>query len=145
MPTSQEDVRDLAWRLFFEITGLPYTDTPFSGATAGKYLQGDGTWGTISVPSVPYGGVWSTQGSNFNAAAGNGYIITANSVTATLPGSPADKDIVGPFVNKNGVTGFVVARNGKKIMNLSEDMTVDVGNFSFGLIYYATDGDWRLF
>lgn len=121
---------------------LVVDQTPTTGGV--YYLDANGTAvkaGPISVTAL----TWSEKGAGFTAAADNAYRITANSVTATLPASPADNDLIGPFIpNASSVTGFVVARNGKTIMGLSEDMTVDVTNFTFSLVYSASAGDWRL-
>ena len=65
-------------------------------------------------------------------------------VTVTLPASPANFDKVY-FVDLKGTfdtNRLVVARNGKTIMGLAEDMEVTSKNTSFGLIYY--NGDWRV-
>lgn len=86
---------------------------------------------------------WTSNASSFTAASNNGYLITGDSVVVTLPASPADNDYVD-IASGDYVTGCSVARNGKTIMGLSENMTVDASNFSFRLVYQSSTGDWRL-
>lgn len=85
----------------------------------------------------------SAQGSNFNAVSKTSYWLTANSITVTLPASPSNGDWVD-LANAASISGCTVARNGKTIMGLSADMSIDTENFSFVLEYYATTGDWRI-
>ena len=75
------------------------------------------------------------------------YILVDTSggqVTVTLPSNPANFDKVY-FVDLKGTfdsNKLTVARNGKTIMGLAEDMDVTSKNAAFGLIYY--NGDWRV-
>lgn len=71
------------------------------------------------------------------------YRVTANCI-ATLPSAPTDGSWV-KFINKTGVNNFTVARNGKTIEGLSADLTVNVNNKGFWLIYSATTNDWWIF
>lgn len=70
------------------------------------------------------------------------YILTA-SLTLTLPASPAVGDYVG-VSNQSGGVACIIARNGQKIMNLAEDMTIDVVNAGFLLYYTGTTRGWAL-
>jgi len=71
---------------------------------------------------------------------------SSNVITLTLPASPSDDDYVkihdfGSSFNTNNLT---VAKNGKTIMGVNEDMVVDLDNISFSLVYESTTGDWRI-
>lgn len=72
------------------------------------------------------------------------YFITVGGQTVYLPAAPALGNeltitIVGSFVNT------VVDRNGKLIMGLAENMTIDKPNTSVTLIYTSDSYGWRLF
>lgn len=71
------------------------------------------------------------------------YRVTANCI-ATLPAAPTDGSWV-KFINKTGTNNFTVARNGKTIEGLSADLTVNVNNKGFWMIYSATANDWWIF
>jgi len=90
--------------------------------------------------------------SNFNAVAGNRYGINTSSsiVTATLPASPLLGDAIF-FVDMGGVystNNLIIARNGKTIMDIAENLIVDTDNDiiigqSFGLCWNGTT--WRIY
>ena len=86
---------------------------------------------------------WSAQATSFTATAGLQYFITGNNVTVTLPSAPADGATV-TIASGAAVTGCQVARNGKNIMTLAEDLTIDTAEFSFRLVYRSATNDWRL-
>lgn len=87
---------------------------------------------------------WIATATSATATANQFYLITGNSVTLTLPASPADNDFVEMAQGVTSVTGFSVARNGKTIMGSAADLTVDVSNFAFRLTYVSATGDWRI-
>jgi hypothetical protein len=78
---------------------------------------------------------------NFTASPLKRYRITTGSVTVTLPASPQDGDWVELMVH---VAGVVVNRNGKTIMGLAENMTIDVAPLWVRLVYMSASGDWRI-
>ena len=86
-----------------------------------------GTNGTVlSWVAQSGGGIsWSDKTANFNASAGNGYLVdtTSGAVTATLPASPSVGDAVQLVDSASKFTTYAltVARNGNKIMGLSEE------------------------
>lgn len=73
--------------------------------------------------------------------------VTGGSVTLTLPSAPVigDQPInimhIGGNVANSPIT---VARNGKLIMGLAEDMLVTTANSSFGLAYASEARGWRI-
>lgn len=95
--------------------------------------------GSITVGGTAY----SAQATSFTAAVNTAYWITGNSVTVTLPASPADNDYV-EIANGATVTGCVIGRNAKNIMGLAENLTIDQTNFSLRLVYRSATTDWRL-
>ncbi len=111
---------------------------------AGTGITISGATGAVTINST--GGAFPTftiEAAPFNAASNTAYWITGNGVTVTLPGSPADGDWVC-VVDGATVTTCVIARNGKTIMGLSSDMTIDTVHFQIVLIYRSATGDWRL-
>jgi hypothetical protein len=70
------------------------------------------------------------------------YVFTAN-LTLTLPASPTIGDRVG-IANRSDVLTCVIARNGSNIAGLAEDMTVDVLNIGFELVYTDATQGWVL-
>lgn len=104
------------------------------------------TWVTAPTTYMTWAGVKTT---NFNAVVQNIYCVdtqTTGAVTMTLPASPADGDRVQFLDCKSyfATVNFTVARNGKTIMGLAADMTVNVSNASSTLVYVSANGDWRM-
>ena len=77
----------------------------------------------IGVAGLPP--VTVTASTSISAAAGNHYVLTAaTTATVTLPASPTISDTVWITV-ANGLTTNVVARNGKNIQGIAEDLTLN--------------------
>lgn len=73
--------------------------------------------------------------------------VSGGAVTLTLPVAPAigDQPINIMHVDGDiGVNAITIARNGKPIMELAENMTVDVPNASFGLAFCNDTLGWRV-
>lgn len=68
--------------------------------------------------------------------------VTTNSQTITLPTNPVAGNEVEIIVGN--YTGVIIARNGKNIMNLDEDMTIDVAYAPVRLIYVDSTRGWVL-
>lgn len=98
-----------------------------SGAGGGASVLFDGT---------------SSINTNTTATTKYFYILTAT-LTITLPATPSIGDYIG-VSNQSGGVDCVVARNGEKIMNLAENMTIDVVNAGFLLYYTGTTRGWAL-
>jgi hypothetical protein len=77
---------------------------------------------------------------NTAAAVNTRYVLTA-SLTLTLPAAPAVGDEV-QISNLSGTTTCVVARNGNKIQNLAEDLTIDSLNATITLVYTGATLGW---
>lgn len=92
---------------------------------------------------------WRLMGGNesINIISGNTtavpsatYVITAT-LTLTLPASPLAGDRVS-VVNRSGTTTPVIARNGKNIMGLAEDMTLDSDVATIRLVFTDAPRGW---
>jgi len=82
------------------------------------------------------------SGTTQTATINNRYVLTnAAATTVTLPASPTAGDTLY-IVVANGLATNVVARNGNKIMSLSEDLTLDVNYYSLGLMYVNSTLGW---
>jgi hypothetical protein len=97
------------------------------------------------VDMVAYGAVGggaSLQVISGNTAAVSGclYVMTA-SLTLTLPATPAVGDTVR-VSNLSGTTTCVVGRNGNKIQNVAEDLTIDSLNAAITLTYANATLGW---
>jgi hypothetical protein len=68
------------------------------------------------------------------------YVLTA-SLTLTLPASPAVGDTV-KVSNLSGTITCVVGRNGNKIQNVAEDLTIDSLNAAITLTYASASLGW---
>lgn len=92
---------------------------------------------------------WTTKSGDFSAAATTGYSVDTSSaaVTATLPASPSAGDYVqfNDMAGTWGSNNLILARNGNKIMTLSEDMTVAISNMGFGIVYTGATNGWRIY
>jgi hypothetical protein len=62
-------------------------------------------------------------------------------LTLTLPESPQSGDIIG-VSNRSGTTDSIIDRNGENIMSLAENLTIDIENAGFTLIYADATRGW---
>ena len=67
----------------------------------------------------------------------------SGAVTWRLPATPTAGQSVAVTAG-NGLSSNIVARNGEKIMGLSEDMTIDNANATVALRYINSTLGWRL-
>jgi len=94
------------------------------------------------------GNPWTTTAINLLVAANDRVFVNTASaaVTITLPISPLSGDqvrlldLAGTF-NTNNLT---IARNGLKIMGLTENLVVSTQNASIGLVYTGATYGWKL-
>ena len=120
-----------------------YTIT-FTDATTTTFTVVNGTNGTNGA-SGAIG--WVTKTANYTAAASDAIRAntTGGAFTLTLPAAPADNDFVyfKDYAGTFGTNKLTIARNGKNIMGLAQDMDVTTSNFSGGLTFISTTNDWR--
>ncbi len=102
----------------------------------GRYLTTTGTVATVT----------RTVSSSTAVAANDRIICTAGGFTLTLPGSPMVDDSI-QIVDATGVFGssnVTVARNGNKIQNLSEDLTLNINNTAITLVWTGSTYGWLI-
>lgn len=117
-----------------------------AGAQVGQVLMWNGNqWapGTVSGGGGGGGGAtpFMVQTSNFLAASNYRYYLKANNITMTLPANPSDGDWVEVI---GSATGCTIARNGRNIMGLAENMELDTSYYAIKLVFIAADNDWRI-
>jgi hypothetical protein len=115
--------------------------------TAGSGLSVTNATGSITIAASGGGlpAVTVTASTAITAAANFHYVLTsATAATVTLPASPTISDTIYVTV-ANGLLTNVVARNGKNIQGLAEDMTLNSAYASAQLRFTndATEG-WVL-
>ena len=126
-------------------TGTPYRfrDAHFSGTVNANAFSGDGS----GLTGVGGGITYSVKTANYTAASGEFILVdtTSGIVTITLPASPAAGDTVTVSDAKSNFNfnAAIIARNGKNIMGLSEDLYISQSGSTASLVYNGTD--WRLF
>jgi hypothetical protein len=94
-------------------------------------------WGSVGGGGFEEVEIVST---NRTANVGSLHVII-NTLTLSLPSSPLSGDLVG-VSNRSGNTDVIIARNTKNIMGLAEDMTIDVVDAGFTLIYTDETRGW---
>lgn len=93
--------------------------------TGGSGVTVTNNAGSISLSAAGLPAVVVTSSTSISAAANNHYVLTsATAATVTLPASPTLSDTIYVTVG-NGLTTNVIARNGKNIQGLAEDMTLN--------------------
>jgi len=68
--------------------------------------------------------------------------VTASTLTITLPAAPSASDAVA--IGVQDFTDTVIARNGKNIMGLGENMVIDKENTVVTLLYVNATEGWRI-
>ena len=119
---------------------------------AGMFRYNTDTNGFEGHNGTVWGGIgggnpWVTKTSAYTAVAGDRLLVDTSSaaITITLPASPAIGDQVsildlsGSFATNN----LTVNRNGKDIMNVGEDLTVNTTHAAFTLVYTGNDNGWK--
>lgn len=121
------------------VTGVP--GAADSGAATNAFVQQE-LAGAVGQTGVPIIGV--VTATTQTAIAGQHlYLRNVAATTITLPASPNNGDMVW-ITPDNGLTSNVIGRNGKNIMGLAEDMTMDNPNQSYLMRYFTVDTNWRM-
>jgi hypothetical protein len=106
------------------INGVTYI-WPAADGSSGDFLTTDGAGDLYWSAAAGLPPVTVTASTAITAVAGNHYVLTAaTAATVTLPASPTISDTVWITVANSLVTN-VVARNGKNIQGIAEDMTLN--------------------
>jgi len=113
-----------------------------STLTAGTGMTITNNAGSITLASAGLPVVTVTASTAITAVAGNHYVLTAaTTATVTLPASPTISDTIYVTV-ANGLTTNVVARNGKPIQGIAEDMTLNAPYASAQLRFTDNTEGW---
>jgi hypothetical protein len=123
---------------------------PTADGTANQVLTTDGS-GALSFATVSGGAAWqAVQTTNFTVTAKEGYFVNTSSnstaITATLPSSPTLGDFVS-FIDYAGTFdsyNFIIARNGKNIQGVAEDLTVATERAGLTLVFTDNTQGWLL-
>jgi len=110
-----------------------------TGNVSANFFIGNGS--QLSGISTP-GYAVSVISANTAAQPNILYVLT-NTLTLTLPGSPAAGAAVA-VSNRSDQTDCIIARNGRKIMGADEDLVINVLNAAFELVYADTNQGWVL-
>ena len=107
----------------------------------------EGYSGAAWMPLGP-GNPWTTETADFNVAANDRVLVdtTSGAITATLPTTPLVGDVIR-FQDLSGTfssNDLTIDRNGKDIMNLAEDMTVNTDHAGFGLVFTGDTNGWKI-
>lgn len=122
--------------------GSGYTLATLTAGTGISISNGSGSITITNTGGLPTMNI--VTGTTQSAAAGNQYVLTnASATTVTLPGSPSAGDAVWVTV-ANGLTTNVIARNGKPIQGIAEDMTLNAPYASAQLRFVDNTEGWVL-
>ena len=84
-----------------------------------------------------------TTNANTSIRPGDFCVVTQDNITLTLPASPVSGNII--TINMAGTyTNVTVARNGKQIMGLSENLIINIPNTTVTLLYVNDTVQWRI-
>ena len=127
----------------FTAYSLPTAD----GAT-NQVLQTNGS-GVVTFATVSGGAAWQTvKTTNFTVTAKEGYFVntTTAAITATLPASPTLGDFVSfiDYAATFDTNNLTIARNGKNIQGVAEDLTVSVERAGLTLVFTDNTQGWLL-
>jgi hypothetical protein len=126
-----------------------YTLTlPATTGSANQVITTDGS-GNLSFATVSGGAQWqAVQSTSFTATAKYGYFVntTSAAITATLPASPTIGDFISfvDYAATFDTNNLTIARNGKNIQGLAEDLTVNQERAAFTLVFTDNTQGWLL-
>jgi hypothetical protein len=122
---------------------------PGADGTADQVLTTNGS-GALSFATISGGASWQAviTADPANAVAGYGYFCntTGGAFTVTLPTSPSLGDFVS-FIDYAGTfdtNNLTIARNGKNIQGVAEDLTVSVERAGLTLVFVDDTQGWLL-
>ena len=127
----------------FTSYSLPTTD-----GAVNQVLQTNGS-GAVTFATVSGGAAWqAVKTTNFNVTAKEGYFVntTTAAITATLPASPTLGDFVSfiDYAATFDTNNLTIARNGKNIQGVAEDLTVSVERAGLTLVFTDNTQGWLL-
>jgi hypothetical protein len=121
---------------------------PTATGTTNQVLQTDGS-GNLSFATVTGGAAWqAVVTSSLTVVSKNGYFVNTSGgvITATLPASPTLGDFIS-FIDYNATfdtNNLTIARNGKPIQGLAEDLIVNQERAGLTLVFTDNTQGWLL-
>jgi hypothetical protein len=94
------------------------------------------------------GGPWYYTSTNYTAVAGDRLLLdtSSTSITVTLPATPIFGNTI-EFIDYSGTFGtnnMTFARNGQRIMGLTENLIINIGFAANSLIYSGPEQGWKI-
>jgi hypothetical protein len=133
---------------YADLTNKPTIPTDVSDLTDTTSLLFSGSYADLTnTPTILAEPAFTIKIADFTATAGARYGVntTSNTVTATLPASPAAGDAIW-FADAGGAyatNNLIINPGSNTIMSASGTMTVSINDQSFGLFYNGTT--WRVY
>jgi hypothetical protein len=128
-------------------TNVTFT-LPTADGTADQVLTTNGS-GALAFATVSGGAAWqAVVTSSLTVVAKSGYFVNTSGgvITATLPAAPVLGDFIS-FIDYNGTfdtNNLTIARNGKNIQGVAEDLTVSVERAGLTLVFTDNTQGWLL-
>lgn len=119
-----------------------YTGIGIEGTTLNLIGENIKSNSAVTVPSLVRTNV-STFTVSATAVEGEIIYVSTSGLTVTLPANPTTGSEI--HISVGNFTDTVIARNGKNIMGLAEDLTIDTANIGIKLIYLGSTPGWRIF
>ena len=121
---------------------------PTADGAVNQVLQTNGS-GAVTFATVSGGAAWqAVKTTNFTVTAKEGYFVntTTAAITATLPASPTLGDFVSfiDYAATFDTNNLTIARNGKNIQGVAEDLTVSVERAGLTLVFTDNTQGWLL-
>jgi hypothetical protein len=115
---------------------------PSADGASGDFLTTNGSGGLYWSEAAGLPPVTVMASTSISAVAGNHYVLTAaTTATVTLPASPTISDTVYITV-ANSLTTNTVARNGKNIVGVAEDLVLNMPNAAVQLRFSDNTEGW---
>ncbi len=111
-----------------------------TGASAGDKIEVIGYKADLKYAAFSNAAI--VIGANSDLVNGQTYVMTA-SCTLTLPSNPLPNWTIR-IINASNTTTGIIARNGKNIQGIAQDVTIDVLNSATTLIYIDDTRGWWL-
>ena len=116
-------------------------------ATGTALVSGSAQVAALLPSGVVSGSALSAQTASVNTTMvpSRAYVVTgtASPITMSLPSSPSVGDLI-KFANMDD-RATLIARGGSNIMSVSEDLTLDIEQVSFDLVYIGEPVGWSIY